>query len=70
MHTPKLGTVLAIALGLVCTSSGLMAGPIYRWVSPGGVVSFGDHPPPTARDLRRIHTVPAPPPSPSGPPAA
>ncbi|WP_291511955.1 DUF4124 domain-containing protein [Acidithiobacillus sp.] len=70
MDTPKSRTVLLLAFSLIWLSPGLAGEPIYRWVSPTGVVSFGDHPPPAARDLRRIHTLPAPPPGPSADSAA
>jgi len=59
-----------LVLGLIQAEAVFAHEPIYRWISPSGVVSFGDRPPPGARDLRRVHTAPAPPPGPSIPTVA
>ena len=44
--------------------------PIYRWVSPSGVVSFGDHVPKGAQNVQKIgeQSPPPPIPSPTAPP--
>ena len=41
------------------------ADPIYRWVSPSGVISYGDQPPPDARKLQELPPALPPVPAPS-----
>ncbi|WP_414040688.1 DUF4124 domain-containing protein [Acidithiobacillus sp. M4-SHS-6] len=54
------------AAWLLSASAFLLPAPaasIYRWLSPDGTVSFGDHPPANARKLQSLPSAPPTPPS-------
>lgn len=60
----RLLLLVGIALPMAGTAS------IYRWVSPNGVVNYGDQPPQNAQKLRAMPPIPpAPPPTPKRSPA-
>lgn len=52
------GVLLIACLELTTTVN---ANPIYRWISPSGVVSYGIQPPSNADGVKKIDLLPAPP---------
>jgi hypothetical protein len=50
----KRSSGLLIGLALATCAGSALADPVYRWVDPQGVVSYGTKPPPNAAGLRTV----------------
>ena len=64
LHRILIGTtwmIWATLVGSLTTIPIASGAPIYRWVSPNGVVSYGDRPP---RGAQKIQAIPPAPPAP------
>ncbi len=59
-HRPVKNLILALVVFFpgVTFFSVATGNSVYRWVSPSGVVTYGDHPVPGARQIRKIPDLP------------